>query len=265
MSNTDSSMMSNTDSSMMSNTDSSKLGRKKRQHFIITPVDCPERPWKTPTFKYKEENGREPQGAPMGVFEADLLPDIAADAYFVHHPYISFCSPPRAFRRGETKNSPKLALINNSWFWRKWKLQFGERLADDRVIDRRGVVSLSCGSVKACTGEKAVKGCKVRKWGLWGETGKRYHNAGRQGEDKENRKLNADHMQGRSSTKRSNSPGTLPSHAVLARDYHFQQGGIDFYWKGTGTVKEGRICGACLHFNHLKLMARLPFTVTNIV
>lgn len=53
-------------------------------------------------------------------------------------------------------------------------MQFGELLADARVVDPRGAVSLPYNSGKPRVGEKAIKGYKVRKWRLWGETGKRY-------------------------------------------------------------------------------------------
>jgi hypothetical protein len=44
------------------------------------------------------------------------------------------------------------------------------------------------------------------------------------------------------------------------RCYHFHYAGIDFFWKGTGSVQESRTCGFMLRFNHLKLVAKLPVT-----
>lgn len=139
--------------------------RLKRRHFIVTPFDCPERdqPWKKPRFKPKNGEAGTLKEAPIDIFEADLPPDVAATSYFVHHPYLSFHSPPRTFRRGGTKNSPVLALINNSWFWRKWKLQFRGLLADDRVVDPRGVISLPCDSGKTHVDDNAIEGYEVRK------------------------------------------------------------------------------------------------------
>jgi hypothetical protein len=42
------------------------------------------------------------------------------------------------------------------------------------------------------------------------------------------------------------------------RCYHFHYAGIDFFWKGTGSVQESRTCGLMLRFNHLKLVAKIP-------
>ena len=41
----------------------------------------------------------------------------------------------------------------------------------------------------------------------------------------------------------------------------FRYAGVHFYWKGTGTVRESRTCGFWLHFNHLKLVAKIPSPV----
>lgn len=155
-------------------------------------------------------------------------------------------------------------------------MQFGELLADDRVIDSRGVISLPYGSGKTPVGAgKAIKGYKVRKWRLWGETGKQYHhykNTRREGGDKGSLRSNADqvHELATHSTRPPIAADDIIDEVVYfswispfthrTRDYRFQYCGIDFYWKGTGTVKEGRTCGSFLHFNHLKLVARIPLT-----
>ena len=41
----------------------------------------------------------------------------------------------------------------------------------------------------------------------------------------------------------------------------FRYAGVLFYWKGTGTVRESRTCGFWPHFNHLKLVAKIPSPV----
>lgn len=156
-------------------------------------------------------------------------------------------------------------------------MQFGEQLADDRIVDLRGVVSLPFDSGKTRVGEKAIKGYRVRKWRLWGETGKQYHHDinARRKENAEGRNSNADYVQERAS--HDTRPVIATNETIdevvyfswhspfthRTRDYHFQHWGIYFYWKGTGTVKEGRTCGACLHFNHLKLVAHLPPVSSN--
>ncbi|QDS75013.1 hypothetical protein FKW77_005736 [Venturia effusa] len=143
--------------------------RKSRRHFIKTPLDCPERdrPWQKPRFKPGKGEDGDLKAAPIDVLKDDLPPDLAANTFYVHHPYISFHNPPRTFRYGGTKNSPTLASINNSWFWRKWTLQFGCALADDGVVDPRGALSLLYTASKNHVGKKAAKGHRVRKWRLW--------------------------------------------------------------------------------------------------
>jgi hypothetical protein len=136
---------------------------------------------------------------------------------------------------------------------------------------------------------KLLKGYKVRTWRLWCETGKDYvHKV------KANRKAglgpDPDVLEdevpsnGKSLEEMADVPEKhlafseelsgdrdYPVSAEEAvylkwtspfsrntRRYHFQFRGIDFYWKGTGTVKETRTCGLLLHFNHLKLVAQVP-------
>lgn len=250
--------------------------RRDKRHFIITPLDCPERdrPWRRPRFKPKKGRGGELKEALFDIFKADLPPDVAANSYFVHKPCISFHHPPRTLRRGVTKNSPTLALINNSWFWRRWKLKFGELLADDRVVDGRGVISLPYGSGKT-NADEVINGYKIRSWRLWGESGKQYHhdiNAKRKRQDKESPSSDADHVP--EPHTHSAQPSILAKDIIdevvhfswkspftnHVRDYHFQYCNADFYWKGTGTVQDGRTCGCCLRFNHLKLVIRVPST-----
>ena len=45
------------------------------------------------------------------------------------------------------------------------------------------------------------------------------------------------------------------------RTYVFEFRGIEFQWKGTGTVRESKKCGWMLRFCHLKLVARVPLGV----
>jgi hypothetical protein len=111
-----------------------------------------------------------------------------------------------------------------------------------------------------------LEGYKVRTWRLWGETGKNFvHTVKANREADEG--FDPDLLE---------EPGFKPERPATAeevvylrwmsplsrhtRNYHFQYAGIDFYWKGTGSVKELRLCGFLLRFNHLKLVARLPAT-----
>ena len=47
------------------------------------------------------------------------------------------------------------------------------------------------------------------------------------------------------------------------RLYRFEHAGLDFYWKGTGTVKETKTCGWFMRFHHLKLCVRVPIVATS--
>jgi hypothetical protein len=114
------------------------------------------------------------------------------------------------------------------------------------------------------TDDRKLKGYKVRTWRLWGETGKEFvhslkanREAG-QGFDPDVPKKPGVELEGPVTADevvhlRWQNP--LSRHT---RCYHFQYAGIDFYWKGTGSVRESRACGLFLRFNHLKLVAKLP-------
>jgi hypothetical protein len=165
--------------------------------------------------------------------------------------------------RGLAKDGPPLCLVHNSWLWRRLKLQLGERLAEDGVIDPRGVVDWSYNVDKKDRGEADVKGYKIRSWRLWCESGRQYH-----------REVNEKRKSGIEQEKKWELAGTKSAPIIDevvyldwaspfskdTRRYHFHYAGLDFYWKGTGTVKEARCCGMFLRYNHLKLVARVPLT-----
>jgi hypothetical protein len=127
-------------------------------------------------------------------------------------------------------------------------------------LDPRGVVSWRHnGDTKG--DEHALKGYKVRGWRLWGEAGKAYVHG-----------IKASRLNGTTDDPdipppRTFSPARASEVVYLrwtspfsrhTRTYHFRFRGLDFIWKGTGTVKETRRCGAWLRFNHLKLVVRVP-------
>lgn len=158
-------------------------------------------------------------------------------------------------------------LIHEGCCWKEYKLQLGPSIAKPGVIDARGVVSWkqNGGDKKALKADpKKLKGYKVRTWRLWGETGKQYVHS-----IKENRKagtgVDPDVLEGEGI---ESKPPIEADEVVFlrwtnplsrhTRRYHFEYAGIDFYWKGTGTVKESRTCGLFLRYNHLKLVAKFP-------
>jgi hypothetical protein len=264
---------------------------KKERHACISPSINPskERFW-GPTLKEQKEKKRQrlleeiqkkidPVTTDLPSPKAD---DDDDDAFFLHSPYLAFHDPPQVLYIGNTKRTVPAVLIHSSLFWRKWKLQLGPAISQPGVLDPRGVVCWrhNGGDGKARTADdKLLKGYKVRTWRLWGETGKDYvHSV------KANREagigpdpdvVEDDNQVDDTAEKDSNGfdPGyrNAPARAEEVvylnwtspfsrntRQYHFRYAGLDFYWKGTGTVKETRKCGFFLHFNHLKLVAQLP-------
>ncbi|KAJ4983957.1 hypothetical protein SVAN01_10578 [Stagonosporopsis vannaccii] len=201
--------------------------------------------------------------------------DAAKDSYFLHTPYLSFHLPPSVLYIGNDRYAPSkpVALVHTGCFWRSYKIQLGPSLSLPGVIDPRGVVSWrhNGGSKNALKdddtngGGRLLKGYKVRGWRLWGEDGKRYvhgirdkRKAGEVFDDPDEYQL------GKQEKVRADEVVFLTWTRPLSRQtrlYTFRFQGIEFQWKGTGTVSEGRKCGWMLRFCHLKLVARVPFDV----
>ncbi|KAJ8115061.1 hypothetical protein OPT61_g3207 [Boeremia exigua] len=205
--------------------------------------------------------------------------EATGDSYFMHTPYLSFHVPPSVLYVGTDRYSPSIpvALVTSGCFWRAYRIQLGRALSLPGVIDPRGVVSWRHnGGSKTVLRDndrngdgRLLKGYKVRGWRLWGETGKSYvhtirnqRKAGQLFDDPDNNdksdnrttrhKVRADEVVHLTWTR------PLSRHTRL---YSFKFRGIEFQWKGTGTVSEGRECGWMLRFCHLKLVAKIPINV----
>ncbi|KAF2001975.1 hypothetical protein P154DRAFT_521416 [Amniculicola lignicola CBS 123094] len=207
-------------------------------------------------------------------------------SFFLHTPYLAFHDPPRVLYIGDTKRCKPAVLIHTSAFWRTWKLQLGPSIEEPGVLDPRGVVSWKNNGGDKETLEKdgtLLKGYKVRTWRLWGETGKAYvhdvKTARKTGNgsdpdvlapppavsevDVEKAGSFASSASGEKMVARADEVVYLKWESPFSKDtrrYHFNFRGMDFYWKGTGTVKETRRMGSWLRYNHLKLIARIPAT-----
>ncbi|KAF2842047.1 hypothetical protein M501DRAFT_926858, partial [Patellaria atrata CBS 101060] len=206
--------------------------------------------------------------------------------YFFHKPYLSFHRPPRTLRRGDWKHGVPTCLVRSRWFWNRYTLQFGDDIATPGVLDRRGVVHEDRGWVKG-RGPKGqhheLRGYGVRTWRLWGESGRNHHR-------EVNKKRKELMVRSKSDLTRTSSviksqdllPVPLPAlgrsptiaeevvylkwsfpFSKCPRLYHFHYGGIDFYWKGTGTWKKHGFWGMWLRYNNLKLVASLPYDCTH--
>lgn len=240
---------------------------KRECHKYISPVTDPSKErWSGPTVKEQKAERKERQRR-----KVSGLPRVGSgdNTFFLHKPYLAFHMPPRVLYTCNTKDPTPAVLIHEGWFWKEYKLQLGPSIAQPGVVDPRGVVAWKHhgGSKQALKADdRKMKGYKVRNWRLWGETGKAYvHSV------KTNRKagvsvdpdaLKEDSIQPASPVK-ADEVVYLRWARPLSRHtrcYHFHYAGIDFSWKGTGTVSESRTCGLFLRFNHLKLVAKLPGT-----
>ena len=235
-------------------------------HKSITPIVDPILERRSgPTIKEqkatrKEKKERRDAGLPS------VKPDD--NAFFLHRPYLAFHVPPRVLYTGSSNYTAQPAiLIHEGCFWKEYILQLLP--STPGILDPRGVVPWrhNAGDKNALKHDHhKLKGYKVRTWRLWGETGKEYvrsvKNIRKTGGGKDpdvvartNGKLEEPATADEVVYLRWKSPLSRNT-----RCYHFQYVGIDFFWKGTGTIKESRTCGVLLRFNHLKLVARLPVT-----
>ncbi|KAI9798385.1 MAG: hypothetical protein M1825_005369 [Sarcosagium campestre] len=179
--------------------------------------------------------------------------------YYVHRPYLAFHDPPYTLHRGGKRRTPTICLLYNSWFWHHSEVVFSELLARDDVVDPRGVVTSKFGSKDGENG--TIKGYKLSKRRMWMETGKDFHRA----ETKKQKDLGA----GPATDQFPHEPLRPDETVRMAwkfrlwepRTYYFKYGGIQFFWKGTATVKDPKFWGIFLAFNHLKLVAVLPESI----
>jgi hypothetical protein len=240
---------------------------KREIHRTISPVIDPskERFW-GPTIKQIKENRAKRK------LEKTLSPaKVDDEAFFLNQPYLAFHMPPAVLYSGTNRyNGTPLVLIHASAFWRKWKLQLGPSLSTPGVIDPRGVVCWkhNGGSPRDLKADDhALKGYKVRTWRLWAEHGKEYvHSikAMRKAGGGPDPDILDDTTHEKNNPIRADEVVWLTWTRPLSRHtrrYHFRFKSIDFYWKGTGSVRETRSCGWGVRYNHLKLVAMVPTTL----
>ncbi|KAI4710734.1 hypothetical protein J4E89_004324 [Alternaria sp. Ai002NY15] len=237
---------------------------KHKCHKSITPVFDPTLERRSgPTIKGQKATPKDKkERRDAGLLS--LKPDD--DAFFLHRPYLAFHVPPRVLYTGSSKHTAQPAvLIHEGCFWKEYKLQLLPLIPG--ILDPRGVVPWrhNGGDKNALKHDHhKLKGYKVRTWRLWGETGKDYVRSVKTiRKTGEGRDADVITM----TDGKSEEPARADEMVYLrwknalsrhTRCYHFQYAGIEFFWKGTGSVKEYRTCGVLLRFNHLKLVARLP-------
>ncbi|KAF2786239.1 hypothetical protein K505DRAFT_330491 [Melanomma pulvis-pyrius CBS 109.77] len=241
---------------------------KRELHRTISPIIDPskERRWGPTAKEIKEQRIQRKLEKSSPASPTSTADGNSDGAFYLNTPYLAFHMPPAVLYNGKSRHTgTPLVLIHASACWRKWKLQLGPSIAEPGVIDPRGVVCWrhNGGDKHALKADdRKLKGYKVRTWRLWCEHGKAYVHgikAMRKAgggpdpdvfdEDEKSPPARADEVVYLKWT----SP--LSRHT---RRYQFQYAGIDFFWKGTGSVKESRACGWSVKYNHLKLVALVP-------
>ncbi|KAF2130503.1 hypothetical protein P153DRAFT_395910 [Dothidotthia symphoricarpi CBS 119687] len=235
---------------------------KHEVHLVLTPLPDPTKDRRLgPTLaeqKAKRLAKKTRQACPLSPTSPD------DNAFLLHTPYLSFHCPPQVLYLGDTKHAAPAILIHSRCFWREYKLQLGPTIVE--VLDSRGVVGLQYHADKKTrkADESALKGYRVRGWRLWGETGKSYvHGVKKARETGEGIDPDVFEELGLEEKPKADEVVYLRwtnPFSVHTRRYHFSYRGIDFWWKGTGTVKEDRCCGFLLRYCHLKLVAKSPAT-----
>jgi hypothetical protein len=182
------------------------------------------------------------------------------DDFFLHLPIVCWHSPARILRRGGNKRSPPICVVKNSLFWKTWRLQFSDRLAEPGVVDGRGVIPRKYGTKNGKGG--TMKGYKFKTKSCRGQSGKEWQRL-----ERERRK---DLSEAERNAEDAQSEPILPDEVVAmrwtkpfsfsgdVRRYDFTWRGVEFSWRGTNSVKDTKKWGWTVGWNHCKLMMRIP-------
>jgi hypothetical protein len=165
-------------------------------------------------------------------------------------------SPPYTLRHGGTKSAECACLMHPSFGWRSWKLEFGDVLLQDGVIDGRGVVNSTYGTRNGENG--TLKGYGVRAFRFWGESGKVWH--------QEQRLARKGIRKARGKTTQQAKPEEVvmmswkKPFSVHTREYHFSWRGFEFIWKGTRKTDPSlkKVFRPFLRLCHLKCVVLVP-------
>lgn len=179
-------------------------------------------------------------------------PRTETSPYYFHRPTLYGHSPSYTLRHGGTKRAPPACLIDSSWFWRKWTMQFGDILAQDGVIDGRGVVNMKYGTKDGKDG--TLRGYAVRAKRYMGESGKQWFRTHKalQGEN------TTEHVQKVKPNEVVQLAWASPF-STRTREYHFTWRDFTFKWKGTKSVRRSEnFFQPFLRYNHLKLIVAVP-------
>ncbi|KAL5317437.1 hypothetical protein ACEPPN_014532 [Leptodophora sp. 'Broadleaf-Isolate-01'] len=171
--------------------------------------------------------------------------------YFLHLPTIYGKAPPYTLRHGGTKAAPTACLLHCSAFWRTWKLEFGDLLAQPGVVDGRGVVNINYGTKKGLDG--TFQGYEVRPKRYVGESGKAWHKLQATQDEK------VDNLAEKPKPEEVVCLKWTAPLSFHTREYRFNWRNFEFVWKGTQTVQPSKkFFHPFLRYNNLKLVVFIP-------
>ncbi|KAG4431607.1 hypothetical protein IFR05_012900 [Cadophora sp. M221] len=178
-------------------------------------------------------------------------PRTETSPYFFHLPTIYGKAPPYTLRHGGTKSAPTACLLHCSAFWRAWKLEFGDILAQPGVVDGRGVVNIKYGTKKGIDG--TFQGYEARPKRYVGESGKAWHKSQTTQDEK------VDDLAEKPKPEEVICLKWTAPLSFHTREYRFTWRNFEFVWKGTQTVQPSKkIFHPFLRYNNLKLVVFIP-------
>ena len=183
----------------------------------------------------------------------------ATAPYFIHHPRIRDRRLPYTLRKGGSKNGPTICLFKGCWLWYHYKIVFDDRLADEGVIDGRGVVSARYGSKTGKNG--TLKGHRFLMQRHPFDTGKEWHKREKARRKEDKARTKAEKKLDFATPIKAEEIVFMRWTSILSlhpREYHFHWSGVDFYWKGTATVADEKLIGFTMGYCHLKLVSVAP-------
>jgi hypothetical protein len=239
--------------------------------------------------------GKSKSKKPNQIVLDDPNSDPRKPSYYLHSPRIWFKSPPETLRI-EGKGGPVICLLESTFFWRRWTLDFVVPEKDEPGFCSRfkiqraskpeekkqpspiqttridsgfdGSTTMSSSDEKSDDGITEGHEISLNDPGVMDPRGvisshyplRSYYLPGETGKAYIKNRI------------RPQPQKDLPPHldasqprlvcywnGWLTREYAFRYGDIELRWKGTGTVRDDRkYWGKWSRYNHLKLVAYLP-------
>ncbi|KAH7317609.1 hypothetical protein BKA65DRAFT_514821 [Rhexocercosporidium sp. MPI-PUGE-AT-0058] len=187
----------------------------------------------------------------------DYDPRAESTPYYLNLPSLLFHSPPYTLRNGGHKRAPVTCLLHASWRWKGWRLEFGDVLNQEGVIDGRGVVNAKFGTKDGREG--MLKGYVVRKKRHWGESGKAWWVAQKEAGFPDGADFESEEgLEGKVKPEEIVTLRWKAPFSLRARNHGFEWRGFEFVWKGTRKVDVKKGARPFVFCNHLKLVVLVP-------